>query len=290
MSVLMQDRPHPIVAVTLLFNPNESEVYNNILSYIDTVDKLYIIDNSSEVSNLTKRLKKLDNVSILHTGSNIGVAKALNTALNKAHTEGFKWLLTMDQDTSFGFSGFRRFINDIAFEPHRFGAVFSPLHNPKLMSGNCNELFCEKEYVMSSANLVNVDYALDIGGYDENLFIDEVDHDFCFRLRAKGYSIYQHTQLSVEHTLGSRKTILPVKLPKYSADRLYYMTRNFLYLQQKHSQKHKEFFRSRKWYLLKFMLYQLITGDSSLLKSRMIYEGISDYRCGKMGPKCNILC
>ena len=38
---------------------------------------------------------------------------------------------------------------------------------------------------MTSGNLLNLKIAEKIGDFEEKLFIDEVDHDYCYRIRRK---------------------------------------------------------------------------------------------------------
>ena len=65
-----------------------------------------------------------------------------------------------------------------------------------------------KNFVINSGSLVNVKAWSDVGGYDERLFIDSIDYDFCRRLKRKGWEILQSNNLYFEHSLGDRKKIL----------------------------------------------------------------------------------
>jgi rhamnosyltransferase len=87
---------------------------------------------------------------------------------------------------------------------------------------------------MTSGNLVNVEIATAVGGFDDSLFIDYVDHEFCLRLRRHGYQVVESTRAKLRHSLGrmERRTFVfrHVHVTNHSVVRRYYMTRNRLLL------------------------------------------------------------
>ena len=133
---------------------------------------------------------------------------------------------------------------------------------------------------MTSGNILNVEKALSINGFDENLFIDEVDHEFCFRTTENRYTILQDYRIAINHTLGI-KTKKGITL--YAPIRLYYMIRNYLYLKNKYYKVHRDFFEKRERYLLKFYIKQFIFSKERFKAIKMTYLGISDYKRNKFG-------
>src|SRR4051812_49217623 len=90
-----------LAGTIILFYP-DNDVIENILSYIDIVEKLYVIDNSENKNvDLVNQITTLDKVSYLHNGENRGLAQTLNRAAELAILEKFDLLLTMDQDSYF---------------------------------------------------------------------------------------------------------------------------------------------------------------------------------------------
>lgn len=268
-------------AVVVLYHPEEC-VFENVSTYINHVNTLYVIDNSTSEHSLLNRLTAFNNVEILHSGSNLGVAKGLNIALEKASSEQMSWLMTFDQDTSYKANDIDIFIQSFNTLKNDKIAMVSPLHNHELIINNTEEPFVDKVYVMTSANIVNVSIAQKVGGYDEKLFIDEVDHEFCFRLKDNGYAILENTTIAVNHTLGTRyKDNSKIKL--YDPIRLYYMMRNYLYLKEKYHSKQTLFFKKRDKYLLKFFANQILYGKQRFQNLKMIFKGIRDYKNHKYG-------
>ena len=266
-----------IVALVVLYKPSK-ECYNNILTYIHSIDMLYIIDNSPKPSILLQKLKTHTNTTILSTHQNLGIAKAYNIALAEASSEGYQWLFTMDQDSFFRDNDINKFIEYFLKTDTQALAIYTPLHNKKFISQSID---LEPGAVMSSGNIVSISKALSIEGFDEKLFIDEVDHDFCMRLKLHNYKIIQNQQIAISHHLGTMIPNSPHK--KYSATRLYYMMRNYLYLYHKHKTNYPSFFKNRSKYLLKFFIKQIIFQRNKYKRIKMIGLGIKDYYKKRMG-------
>ena len=88
-----------IAGIVTLYNPSDKDI-KNISTYIDDIDKLYIIDNTEGNDNKS-RIPKNKKIEYTFKNENIGVAAALNIGAKKAIKDGFKYLLTLDQDTTF---------------------------------------------------------------------------------------------------------------------------------------------------------------------------------------------
>ena len=89
-----------IAGAVILYHP-DYQCINNIETYINQIDFLFIIDNS-EVQNvhLINELNKFSSIFYLCNQNNYGIAHALNQAADLAKERGFDFLLTMDQDTT----------------------------------------------------------------------------------------------------------------------------------------------------------------------------------------------
>lgn len=57
-----------LAGMVILYNPDEKFI-NNILSYIDYVERLYVIDNSENVNiNIIDKLKTIDKIDYIYNG------------------------------------------------------------------------------------------------------------------------------------------------------------------------------------------------------------------------------
>ena len=88
--------------VVVLYNPDET-VVTNVMSYLEFLQTLYVIDNSEiPNSDIVDELCKFDRkVKYVACGENKGIAYALNLGATLAIESGADWLLTMDQDSRF---------------------------------------------------------------------------------------------------------------------------------------------------------------------------------------------
>lgn len=270
------------VAVVTLFNP-KTKVLSNLRTYLPYVKELLVVDNSKEPFDLSSLKKEFPCISILSHSQNLGIAKALNLAIVYAKSKGYKWLLTMDQDSSFTSEEIRKFISYFNELNHENLAIFTALHNKKFLKKK--KIFnIEEDFVMTSGNIINLNKAIKVGLFDERLFIDEVDHDFCLRLREEGFSIIQNHNCYLHHTLGVKYKNINL----YSYGRLYYMIRNYLYIREKHKDKWNIFFKNRDKYLLKFFLKQIIHTNDKKESIKMLFKGIQDYRNNLMGYRIKL--
>ena len=104
-----------IAGTVVWYNPNDENI-ENIKTYIDYVERLYIIDNSKK--NNKKLSEKLNNKKIeyiYNNGKNLGISSALNLACKKAKKEDFSWILTMDQDSSFDSENIKEYFKRLEY-------------------------------------------------------------------------------------------------------------------------------------------------------------------------------
>jgi len=276
-----------ICAVVVLYNPEE-EVYDNILTYADGVEKIYIVDNSEgncfSIEALEHRSEKSSFV-LLSCEGNIGVAAALDIALRQAYREGYQWLLTMDQDGSFETEEFEKVLQCVNRGENSKVLLKAPLHTSKIVHRE-NRTPCHLEkvdIVMTSGNMVHIANAIQIGGYDKKLFIDEVDHEFCLRGQRLGYATLLFSSIYVNHTLGRVIKVGKRYYRIYPPQRVYYMLRNYLYVREKYKCYRPLFFKKRTRFLQLFFLQHLLYSPQRAECFYMLLRGWYDYKRCKFG-------
>lgn len=274
-----------VAGVTILYNPG-NEVLTNILSYLNQVELLYIVDNSDEIKSEINNLKSFSNVRFLNNKGNIGIAPALNKAANKAVEDGFDYLLTMDQDSQISSDLVKKML--IEFEKDGGIGVLAPfvvhLNNPKTSLG----FGLEKIIVaMTSGSIMRLSAYTEIGGYPEELFIDYVDHEYCLRMKSFGFKVLQLNSVYVYHKLGaaeSRSIFFKKVFPtNHSPLRWYYRTRNRFYVRKKYKEKFPDYVKFDKIAFLKENLKILLYEKNKTKKFQMIIMGYLDYRRNKFG-------
>jgi len=282
-------------ATVILYNP-EDDVFENIASYAKSVDSLIVVDNSTKHNQklITKLQKSFSNLLYINNEANLGIAQALNIGCNKAIELNYEWILTMDQDS--------RFINFTDYL-----VCLEKLQNDKkiaILAANTNynetmdlpqQADCQTKEVLSaitSANFVNLEKFQEIGGFDEKLFIDLVDYDFSLNMQEAGYKILELPFIYVKHSLGEvfhRKNLITRKVRakiEHNPQRVYYFTRNYLYV----AAKHRNFFPKQLGLLktlnmlfihqvTKILLYE----DKKIQKLKAKFLGLLHFLTNKYG-------
>ncbi|MFE3848007.1 glycosyltransferase family 2 protein [Flavobacterium sp. LB3P45] len=276
-----------VAAVVVLYNP-ETNIVDNISSYIDFVEKVYIVDNSNfSNESLFQALPLKDKIEYVFNRGNLGIAKALNIGCQLAIQQGVKWLLTMDQDSKF-LNLDRTIISQISkIEGDRI-ALYYPTY---LIEGVVYDKYIKENnspiVVMTSGNFINLNVYRSIGGFEDKLFIDYVDIDYCLKIKAAGYSIALLRDAILAHELGHSKhlTFLSIKaiVTNHSSLRRYYITRNRMYVYKKHKTVSTVFSQTEKRIFINDILKIILFEDDKILKFKSIIKGYLDYRNNKFG-------
>lgn len=267
-----------VYAVVVWFKPREFNGHKNILSFSKFVDGLIIVDNSD--TNNSHFLNSLPQAEYLFFNENRGIATALNAGYEKAISEGADWVLTMDQDSSFESDHIQRLIKTaVELSSDKEVAVISPAWQNISSSDSVEE--CNS--VITSGSLVNLSAFKRISGYNEKFFIDEVDHEFCFRLKRLGYRILRVNNVRILHSIGELITIkfMFFQLSTLNHDhiRKYYMTRNRLYMRANYSEFGLPYLKMIITDFLRVMLIE----ENKTLKIKYMVKGAVDYFKGKAG-------
>jgi rhamnosyltransferase len=231
-----------LAGVVVLYNPDNT-VLNNVRTYINDLDLLYVIDNSEQVNDLViTKLKSIDKIYYHSNLKNNGIANALNAAANLAIKEGYKILLTMDQDSSFKEGDVKKLLNNyIKFLTKGINVgIVCPFHgNKNIRTPKFNREYRVVRTAMTSGNIVNLNAFRETGGYNEELFLDYVDHEFCLRLRKNRFLIILINAVILNHNQGeiSYKKFLGRKIytTNHAAIRRYYITRNRFFVIKKYA-------------------------------------------------------
>lgn len=265
-----------IVAVVIWFNPL-AEFLDNILSYSRHVNKIIIIDNS-RIDNSGFLTEHPDFIYI-PMYKNTGIASALNIGYESALKFEAEWVLTMDQDSWFDEFAISSFLDSHALHfTERDVAIFSSTFE------EIREEVAECNSVITSGSLVRLSAHRSIVGYNEKLFIDQVDHEYCFRLKRLGYRILKLNHIVMHHTVGDpiSKLFCGVRISSdnHTAIRKYYITRNVLYMRKYFS----EFGGQHVKYLLITALKVMLVESDKLNKLHYMISGAIDHMLNKMGP------
>jgi len=274
-----------IAGSVVIYNA-DAGVIDRISSYAGEVEKVFVVDNSDTPDEelLSKIESSCGNIEIVPMHGNMGIAAALNAALNKASEQGMDYLLTMDDDSYFTGTTLRDYLARAQEIFAQDGKVIQiGIHNSgdkddDLVVNNENP-----DWLITSGSIMAVENSIAIGGFLEMLFIDEVDREFCYRAIDKGFKLRRVLDLTMQHNLGQpiRGRFLgrSFEAMGHGKVRKYYIFRNCTYLMKEYPRVRKAY----RHYLLATWVKTILAEDDKLNKIKYMRMGRRDARKGKFG-------
>jgi rhamnosyltransferase len=276
-----------ICGCVILYHPTD-KVFANIQSYYHNVARLFVIDNTERAHfnhQLFRELGNLEGIHYISNFENLGIAHALNQALNMAQKEGYDFILTMDQDGALErdyITNLLRIVQKNNLDIATLG-IIAPFHkvHGDIINNERQEI-TDKIAVMTSGNLLNLHAVKQIGGFSEDLFIDRVDQEYCLRLRMNNFRVIQVNFVVFDHPQGRMTKHFLFNRAYYttnhSPDRRYYITRNTLYVIKKYGEIFPEYVKWEKDIFLSDLKNIILFEKDKINKLRMIVRGYCDYR------------
>lgn len=267
------------IAGIIAYNPDITRLKENLEKVYPQVWSVVIVDNASinsqEIDELANRIGS--RACVLHNDRNYGVASALNQIFGYGKSHDVEWVLTLDQDS---------IVNDRLIAVYKeklsgYASLTCLRHDRNITTeqkATAETYQIETvERCITSGNMVRVSAWEEVGGFDEKLFIDMVDVDFCLRLNQHGLKIGRLSYYGLLHELGdgSQLTIFGKKhfTGNYSAFRKYYIFRNMTYVIRKY--KLKNDYYSFKRLAMLFAAIWLIE-DDKIHKAASSLRGLID--------------
>lgn len=284
-----------ICAVSVFYNPDK-DVIKNIESYLNLVEKLYIIDNSKSdnyylLDNSVLNLKKIEYIPLKN---NMGLGYALNVGCRKGLEEEFNYILTMDQDSCFEKEALNKMITFL--KNNKNYSIVSPNVRSLYIDEQSNiekEAFIqypvnvnsERNWTMTSGSLMNLSDYDAVKGFDELLFIAHLDIDLGIKFHQLGKKIIVIGDAILNQHFGNSKPkriLWKTVHPSYASPvRTYYIFRNQKYLEMKYGNSIKNYIAVS---LYKFVIKITLFEDCKFEKYKMMIRGLKDGKRGDMGP------
>ena len=230
-----------ICAGIVTFNPDINLFTQCLDSIRKQVGRTYVFDNGSRNFDLLKMVLP-DDVILISSDENRGISKGLNELCKAAEKDGYSWIVTMDQDSICVDNMVEILSKHI--DDSRIGIVAPRVefrNNGELIYETRNDVSEVEEIraCITSGSLTRINAWKQIGGFDEWMFIDHVDNEFCTHLIVEGYIVIRDNKAVLYQRAGEMKffSLLGGKkilLPYYSESRNYYICRNTVYYIRKY--------------------------------------------------------
>lgn len=253
------------------------------LLLMQEVELVIVVDNTPDDIDYFTKYACIDKIEVIKLNENMGIAKAQNIGLNRAVELEFDWVVTSDQDTIFYTDLCKKYLhyllcdqkakeyNDVGL----IGTDYIDVGTNKPKFNNSDTIGVTE--TISSGSLINTHICKQLGGMKENYFIDQVDNEFCYRLRKHGYKIIILPGIGMEHKIGTirqRKFIFKtICTYNQTPVRTYYRTRNSIWFAREYKDKALV---ADKIKSLIFDIVRVLYEQDKVRKLHMFLKGIKD--------------
>lgn len=287
-----------ITAGIVLYNPDLNRLKKNLDAIAPQVGIVYCFNNGSyNLNEIKELLSTYSNVTLIDGKKNLGISYALNRIAEQSIITNHKWMLALDQDSVCPSNMIEKFSHYLNYE--NIG-IICPIAVDKRRP---RKELPKREYsfiddTITSGSLMNLDIYKRVGGSDEYLFIGLVDDEYCYRLKLNGYQIIQVNSVIMDHELGdltpSRHADFYLKLGdklhsekvkalsykrKVSSMRVYYATRNIIYLSKKYKNNPTYLFSEK--FAINNGISNILRSQNKINTAKAFLNGLKDGRRSK---------
>ena len=271
-----------MLGLVTLYKPNLQQAIDNISLYIDDIDRLIVWNNSPNDEDIKDCMmaglsQSQTKIIWYGTGSNRCIAPAINAAWQYGQDNSYDMLLIMDQDSRWSdFPNYRKQIDDFWEKGNKW--VFTPYFANSGVPNDKPVQFLR--IFINSGTVIPIKILSHIGGADERMPLDALDHDLAIRIKKAGFRIVCLTSVELHHTIGQPTTsgILHLKTSNYNAWRTYSIARSHAINYRKHRDwlNFQEKKRIIKEYYVRRLLLILLNEDDKWNRIKMLIKGTYD--------------
>ncbi|MCU1719140.1 glycosyltransferase family 2 protein [Pseudomonas sp. 5P_3.1_Bac2] len=293
-------------AIVVGYRPDIDILTTLLSSLINQVDVLVLVDNGETYTTFSSFPYK-ERIEYICMGRNAGLGAALNAGFSRAAVDNVEYVVTFDQDSHASSTLISDLVasmrlaleydmNCIAISPTFFDIragteTFFPFYRtvagkiiPTFKSDNDTGLI-QADVLITSGMCVLMSAWLAGAKYDESLFVDFTDTEWCFRVRKEGHTLYGSTKIKMGHALSDAAPIKICGLTffRYTSVRRYFYFRNTVAILFKPTTPIVWKRRLLKGLVLRFFANIIIDSDkasSVVMMSRGIWHGFRN----RLGP------
>lgn len=240
--MLEKNHLETITVIIVAYYPDDNNLFKLIHKIKSNSIKILIIDNTPEISNsYLDHMFVNDEIFYIPLFKNIGIASAQNIGISYCIDKiKSKFILFLDQDSMVDYNFVNNIISEykIAETTSLKISVLAPLLIEKntdkyyrINRLNRIENFIKTDKVSSSGSLIALNTFKIVGLFNEDLYIDYVDSEWCWRASKFNLSCYISEKVKILHSIGiSRFKFLGLTFIISDNKRYYFQYRNFIKL------------------------------------------------------------
>jgi len=277
-------------AVIVTYNPNLDQLCELLCSLGPQVAGVVLVDNASvgidwgRIDSLSPDNLKID---LIKLENNVGLGGGLNVGINFSRKLNFPFLLLLDQDSlpnsmmvsklHMAYERLNTASAVAAVGPRFIDPISGHSSKFKTSTGGYQGGFAEVDFIITSGSYIPTSTFDRIGEFDEGLFIDYVDAEWCFRARKFGMKVFGVDDATMTHSLGESRIRIWLfrwrSISLHRSFRYYFIFRNWFHLSKKS-------YVPFRWKLINF--YKLLglslvigtLGESKFSNLKMALRGV----------------
>lgn len=261
------------------------------------VSRVIVVDNGTTGEsgvNLERALGVRGRVTCIRNSENRGVAAALNQGIRRVLAEegDCSWIVTFDQDSLPAGDMVEKMLTVWESHPHPEKLMVAGPRTAFVDSTSrpdpaADRFWREVTHVITSGSLISR-RAFELAGYfNEGLFIDYVDIEYCLRLRTLGYQVIEVHSTEILHHMGRLEERLflgeKVHPTHHPPLRRYYQFRNALLLHRQYRESQRPWRRRNRIILMKILILILLYEKQRLRSLFQILRGVGHGLAGRAG-------
>jgi len=268
------------------------------LRALATMGPVVAVDDGSPTGYepILETVNALPRVHLIRSAGNRGIGSALNIGIRECVTRGARVVVTFDQDSSPSSDHVRHVLDALSHAGPDAGVLGPGRLDGEIVDGVVPGLRNRLQPVTSliqSGMAIPTSTWHTVGEFDEPLFIDMVDIDYCLRVRAAGLDVVAVTDLDMAHCLGLGPDLVrSIKVGRYrpratghGPDRRYYMTRNLIVMLRRHARREPRWALIHTRRILAMNLLACTIEEHRLRKLLAITRGLVDGLLGRSGRR-----
>jgi rhamnosyltransferase len=296
------NRRASVCAVIVTYHPDLVGLGVEIDAVRPQVAQLVVVDNATP--GLAGKLAGAD-LTLLAQPVNVGLARAQNIGIEAARAAGHTHVQLLDQDSVPAPDMVEQLLTaaeKLSAGGRRVAAVGPRFRDErerrdapfiKIAFPMSRKLWCapdgapvEADFLISSGVLIYLAVLGEVGAMDEGIFIDNVDMEWSFRARARGFSLYGVCSATMGHRLGdARQPVLGgrARVVVHPPVRLYFIMRNRLRLYRLAHTPRVWIAQDVPRVIAKLLIFTVLVGPRAR-NARYMLRGLRDGLAGRQGP------
>lgn len=284
-----------VCAAIVSFHPG-TRILETISEVLAQAQALVVIDNGSSLSELhfLREASRALGFHLIENGENLGIAEGLNQGARWAKSKNYSCIIFFDQDSKITDGLIEQLFVTWNFHPQR--ERIASIHPKYINPDTGAEPFVRRArdggpVVSMTSGALMPSWIFDkIGWFASEYFIDCVDFEYCFRIRAAGYIVADSRDAVLLHAAGNAKASENIlgftfRPTHHNAMRRYYISRNRIALYRKYFRVFPRWILQSMYDNLRETLKCFIGEPGRRRKFRSFLLGTWDGMIGRMGKR-----